>query len=74
MIEHRNFKNFQEFFEFKENIENDSLFISMPVDFSSEFYKLGFSEYWYLYLNDNTIWRLVEPAPPFSGVCERVKN
>ena len=73
IVEQCGFKNAEDFYNFKKNIENDSQFVSVLVDSSSHFYKLGFSEYWYMHLKNKAIWRLVEPDPPFNGIWERVK-
>jgi len=52
-------------------VESDEAFIEVNVD--SPMTNVGLVERWFKCQKCTSVWRLVEPDPPFSGVWKKVE-
>jgi hypothetical protein len=65
------FKGWNEFYDFVKLVESSDKFSETEV---LERYSNidSFEQRWFVYIQTNEVWRLVEPDPPFAGVWEKL--
>ena len=66
------FLDWNDYDYFSEMLKKDKNFISVSV--TEKYSNFGFLERWYRCVKCQTVWRLVEPDPPFKGLWERLKT
>ena len=65
------FSDWDDYYGFKEKLDSSSEFEPCPV--GSLYSNVGLIETWHRCKQCQSVWRLVEPDPPFAGVWEAVK-
>lgn len=65
------FSGWSDYDEFAEQLEKNPLFVLTPV--SKPHSNVGLVERWYQCVACQSVWRLLEPDPPFNGLWERVE-
>lgn len=64
------FHGWADFDAFAVSLREGTLFAEVPVEKPHS--NVGLVEKWFKCAKCNSLWRLVEPDPPFAGVWERV--
>lgn len=64
------FKGWNDFDAFLKTLKGMPILFQVPVKTPCS--NVGLLENWYQCSNCKSIWRLVEPDPPFNGLWERV--
>ena len=65
-----NFLDWTDYDNFSLTISNSPCFVATPV--LASYANVGLPEKWYQCVHCNTIWRLVEPDPPFKGLWKKI--
>ena len=64
------FSDWTDFDNFSSSLLNDLEFVATTV--ITPYANVGLPEKWYRCTRCGTVWRLVEPDPPFKGLWKRV--
>lgn len=66
------FHDWNDFDSFVSFLEKYEEMMEIPVGLNMPYLNIGFKERWFRCNQCQTVWRLVEPDPPFTGVWEQV--
>ena len=59
------FSDWDEYYRFLYFVENETIFVNVPVEIP--LYNVGEEEKWYRCVKCGTVYRLIEPDPPYGG-------
>jgi hypothetical protein len=65
------FHGWNDYDEFAQALKDNPLFV--PVTVTKPYSNVGLVEQWYQCMACQSVWRLVEPDPPFNGLWEKVE-
>lgn len=68
----KNFSSWANFIDFSKKISQDDCF--EPIAVETPYSNVDLMENWYKCLICGTVWRLVEPDPPFAGLWSQVRS
>ena len=69
--ENKSFDSYDDFNNFNNSITEINHFVEVSVE--NYYSNVGLEERWFKCTKCNKIWRLIEPDPPFKGICDIVK-